>query len=75
MRTVTLYRYTRPDGGTTVSPIQPEGSYTTTLRLIADEGKVLTNGVTETSCVDTDSADGWVEVDAPEIEVIEEWQP
>ncbi len=35
--------------------------------LTAAEGKVLTNdgGVTTWNCVAVDSADGWVEIDAP----------
>lgn len=45
-------------------------------RLIADEGKVLTNGTINASCVDVlkDKADEWTEIDAPaeeETEVIE----
>lgn len=36
------------------------------LLLTADEGKALTNdGVTLWNCVAVDSADGWIEVDAP----------
>lgn len=66
MQIITLYKYNRPNGGTTVSPIKPDCEYTEMYRLIADEGKALTNGETVTSCVDVDSADGWFEVDAPE---------
>ena len=33
-----LYRYQRPDGGYTVTPVKPEGSYNIRWRLIADEG-------------------------------------
>lgn len=38
------------------------------IRLIADEGKVLTDGETTTSCVDVcpaDDVDKWTEIDAP----------
>ena len=62
-----LYRFTRPDGGVTVSPEKPDTEYTEMFRLIADEGKLLTqDGENMTSCVDTDTVEGWYEVDAPE---------
>lgn len=66
MEKITLYKYTRADGGTTVSPIKPECEYTEMYRLVADEGKVLTDGETITSCTDTTEVDKWQEVDAPE---------
>jgi hypothetical protein len=62
----TLYRYTRADGGVTVSPNKPECEYTEMYRLIADEGKALTDGEIITPCIDVDSTDGWSEIDAPE---------
>ena len=59
-----LYRFLREDGGTTESPDKPDGAdYTTGYRLIASEGKLLTDGATETYCIDVDSADGWSEID------------
>ena len=65
MQTIKLYRYIRPDGGVTVSTIKPEGAYTQMVRLMADDGKSITrDGMNLTSCVDTDTADGWREVDA-----------
>lgn len=73
MQTITLYKYTREDGGVTVSPIKPEGECTEMYRLIADEGKALTkDGENFTACTDTDTADGWYEVDAPEEEAEDE---
>lgn len=66
MQRITLYKYTRADGGTTVSPVKPDCEYTEMVRLVADEGKALTNGETVTACVDTDSTEGWTEIDAPE---------
>lgn len=67
MQTIILYKYTRPDGGVSVSPVQPEGEYTAMYRLIADEGMMLTrDGEQLTSCADVESADGWYEVKAPE---------
>ena len=64
MQTITLYRYTRPDGGVTVSPEQPdEGTaYELRYRLIADEGLSLTNGEVFTQCTDTATPDAWQEV-------------
>jgi len=59
-----LYKYTRPDGGTSTSPVQPDGEYVEMVRLVADEGKVLTkNNIEFYACVDTDSSEGWYEVD------------
>ena len=63
MQTINLYKYTRLDGGTTISPVKPDTEYTEMVRLVADEGKVLTNGKTFTICTDVESADGWSEVD------------
>ena len=58
-----LYRFLREDGGFTESPEKPDGTeYTTRCRLIASEGKLLTNGDIETYCIDVDSADGWSEI-------------
>lgn len=64
MQTITLYRYTRSDGGVTVSPKQPdEGTaYELRYRLIADEGLSLTNGEVFTQCTDTATPDAWQEV-------------
>jgi hypothetical protein len=68
MQIIKLYKYTRADGGTTVSPNEPNTEYTEMLRLIADEGKALTkDGKEFTPCVDVDRADGWYEVDEPEV--------
>lgn len=66
MQKITLYRYERPEGGITVSPIKPECEYTELFRLVADEGMILRKGDVETSCVDTDSLEGWEELEAPE---------
>lgn len=68
MITKRLYRTIREDGGITVSPTRPEGSgYTQLLRLIADEGKMLTqDGENLCPAVDTEDADGWYEVDDPD---------
>ena len=62
-----LYRFLREDGGFTESPDKPDGAeYTTRFRLIASDGKLLTDGTTETFCIDVDSAEGWSEIDVPD---------
>lgn len=62
MQTINLYRYTRPDGGVTVSTVQPDIEYTALYRLVADEGMLLTNGITTTLCVDTEDISKWSEI-------------
>ena len=62
METIKLYRFIRPDGGVSVSPVKPDGDYTERFRLVADEGMVLTDGETVTSCTDTDNPSTWSEV-------------
>ena len=66
MQTIILYRYTRPEGGITTSPIKPDTPFDLRYRLIADEGKALTDGTTVTECTDTDKPDAWTEIDAPD---------
>jgi hypothetical protein len=63
MKVVTLYKFTREDGGTTVSKYKPEGEYTEMVRLIADYGKVLKKNGVVARCVDTKTPEGWVEVE------------
>ena len=67
MQTINLYRYTRPDGGITTSPVKPpDGTvYELRYRLIAGDGKALTDGVTMTACADVTTSDGWTEIDDP----------
>jgi hypothetical protein len=62
MQTINLYRYVRPDGGVTVSTIQPNVEYIELHRLVADEGMLLTDGTTTTSCVDTADVSVWSEI-------------
>lgn len=65
MTTKTLYKFTRQDGGVTVSITPPPNNqeYTELFRIIADEDKMLTKDkVNFVSCVDTDSSEGWYEV-------------
>lgn len=68
MQTILLYRYTRPDGGVTVSTTKPDVEYTELVRLVADEGMVLTNGEIITGCTDTDDQSAWYEVEDTESE-------
>lgn len=74
MKTIKLYKYVRADGGTTISPIKPEAEveYTEMSRLVADEGKLLTNGDYLTSCIDVYSSEGWDEIDDPNAKVVEQ---
>ena len=67
MQVTTLYRYKRSDGGTTTSPVAPDAGvdYTTKVRLIADEGKILSKDTITVSVIDTDTSEGWEEIDAP----------
>ena len=62
MQKLVVYRYFRPDCGVSVSPVNPDGEYTELVRLAAEEGRTLTDGVTETTCVDTDNPDAWDEI-------------
>ena len=73
MQIINLYRYTRPDGGVTVSPVRPEGEYEPMYRLVADEGMALTkDGENLTSCADVESTEGWHEVESAEGEATEQ---
>jgi hypothetical protein len=75
MITKTLYIIQQPNGVVTHTPEQPaEGiEYTTAYRLIADEGMTLVNGNQKTSCIDTDTLDGWEEIvdDTPQEPLME----
>lgn len=66
METIKLYRFIRPDGGVSVSPVKPDGDYTELFRLVADEGMVLTDGETVTSSTDTENPGAWSEVPGTE---------
>lgn len=63
MQKITLYRYMRPDGGVSISPVKPDTEYTEVYRLIADEGCTLTDGVNHVECVDTDNPEAWEEAE------------
>lgn len=73
MQIINLYKYEREGGGITVSTVQPDCEYTEMFRLVADEGKMLTqDGENLTACTDVESIDGWYEVDAPDEEYPED---
>ena len=66
MQIINLYKYERADGGVTVSPINPyPKTFRPMYRIVADEGKVLTNGIIETTCADIETDDffNWREVE------------
>ena len=63
MQTKPLYKYTRADGGVTVSPTKPDVEYTQMYRLIADEESEITNGQITTTCIDVVSFEGWHDAD------------
>lgn len=69
-----LYKIIRPDGGVTISTAQPDGDYVPYLRLIADEGKVMTNGTVKAPVVDVPDGDQglWTEVDDEDQEMTAE---
>lgn len=62
METIKLYRFTRPDGAATISPVEPDGEYTELFRLVADDGMILTDGENVTSCTDTENPGAWSEI-------------
>lgn len=66
MQMIPLYRYTRPDGGVTVSTVKPDGNYTQLFRIVADEGCTLTDGTNCASCTDTADPSLWSEVEDTE---------
>ena len=61
MTTTLLYRYKDAKGGTIVSPRQPNEEYQLMYRIIADEGKGITNGQIVTTVIDVSSTEGWID--------------
>ena len=69
-----LYKSERKGGGYTVSLIKPEGSYQVRWRLIAEEGKGITDGeqiVTVIDVIHRKDCENWTDCDLPEEENIE----
>lgn len=78
MQKITLYRVKNADGSVTVTPKEPEQYESTLYRLVADEGMELVKGEEKTIAVDTDSTEGWEEVEAEideKTEQLEETEP
>lgn len=66
MQKVNLYLYEN-EKGTVITPVQRDpGDVSYCLRLIANEGYVLTDGETITPCVDTHTPEAWREIVDPE---------
>ncbi len=64
-----LYKSERKGGGYTVSLIKPEGSYQVRWRLIAEEGRAITNGEIITQVIDVihrKDCEAWTDCDLPE---------
>ena len=60
-----MYKYSGANGEV-VSPVELPMAHSAVTRLIADSGKMITNdGESLFSVLDTDSAEGYYEVDAP----------
>ena len=73
MTTNTLYIYqlVKPDGKKKITKSLTQRTdkgelVGTEYRLIADAGKVLTDGRTVTSCIDTVTPEAWTEIDEPQ---------
>lgn len=67
MKRKNLYKYECNEGGYTVSPEKPpEGKdFWRRYRLIADEGKAITDGEIITQVIDVKSYAGWRDCDLP----------
>ena len=67
MTIIQLYKY-KEGGATVVSPRDPGVAYEPMYRLIAEEGKEITDGTTVTTCIDVESTEGWrdYEPDTPD---------
>ena len=64
-----LYKSERKAGGYTVSLIKPEGSYQVRWRLIAEEGRAITNGEIITRVIDVmhrKDCEAWTDCELPE---------
>lgn len=64
MQKINLYRYV-DSNGIVITPVKrSEDDIPSRTRLIADEGKYLTNdGINLYSCIDVSDSEGWYEVD------------
>lgn len=64
MMQIPLYKYGDSVGPRRQAKLDPIHGY----RLVADDGKILTNGIHLAECVDilVDELDGWSEINTPE---------
>ena len=67
MKRKNLYKYAREGGGYTVTPSKPPDGqdFWRRYRLIAEEGKAITNGEIITQVIDVKSYAGWRDCDLP----------
>ena len=75
MQRVNLYRYEDENGVVTITPTpRTETDVPSRLRLVADEGMLLTDGNTETPAKDVmpDEKDNWHEITDEEAQVLQE---
>lgn len=71
MQIMNLYKYAEQGNAYCITPERRnEADEPYCYRLVADEGKVLTDGATRTSCIDIDKGDleNWQEVEKEEEE-------
>ncbi len=67
MKRKNLYKFERPGGGYTVSPVKPDnGDFWRRYRLIAEDGKAITNGEITTTVIDVESYAGWHDCEPPD---------
>ena len=65
MTTITIYKYQHKNGIVSIGPNKPQDDDNVEVyyRLVADEGKILTNGILQTKCVpDAINIEEWYEI-------------
>lgn len=74
MKKEILYKYTRPDGGVTVSPEKPKKTqYTEIYRIVSEDKKILKHRIEEdTKVADVEDDSEWIEIEEPVEEESEE---
>lgn len=71
MTKTTVYKYTG-ENGVVISPVKlPNAQGVELVRLTASTGKVLTDGTTQTTCIDVPPSEvsKWAEIEAPPADV------
>lgn len=77
MQVLSTYRMTTPTRTIDLAPgVVPEDlangetyELKPMVRIIAEEGKTLTNGIITQSCVISETAEGWAEIDEPKLDI------